>query len=317
MRSVNPEILPKSVRYVKNGEGGRWWSSARAQRQVHAGWKDVQQELLRTADLAGIKALDPSIFGKTRSAATSDRNALLTLLDRPSQHVWVTFQGDDLWWCTVLDAIETNPDGPSKHRGNFWLTCATPWSNRSLGGRLLCKTELPGAATSTAGFRATVCKPSGWKEILRAIRDERHPDCADAKAAREAYQVAIEKLILHLGEKDFEVLIDLILARNGWARLAKLGGAREGIDIEAENAAIGEIAFVQVKSRANQATLNDYIVRFNAGRKRYSSMIFAVHTEDEQLLLPDTIPGQIWTRSLIAKLTVNSGLGDWLLNRVG
>ena len=96
-----------------------------------------------------------------------------------------------------------------------------------------------------------------------------------------------------------------------------MGGTREGLDIEAENAAIGEIAFVQVKSKANQATLNDYIARFSAERKRYARMIFAVHTEQGRLVLPDAIPGQIWTRPLIAKLVVNSGLGDWLMNRVG
>ena len=51
------------------------------------------------------------------------------------------------------------------------------------------------------------------------------------------------------------MLVDLILSRSGWARLAKLGGTTEGIDIEAENASAGEIAFVQVKSSATPATL--------------------------------------------------------------
>ena len=34
-----------------------------------------------------------------------------------------------------------------------------------------------------------------------------------------------------------------------------LGGAREGIDVEVENAAAAEIAFVQVKSSAGQTVL--------------------------------------------------------------
>lgn len=314
---MNPESLPKTVRYVKNGARGRWWSSAQTLGQIHAGWKAVPQDLIRAADPGAIKALDPSIFGTTPSAVSNDRNALLALIDHPSQHIWVTFQNDDMWWCTVLDGIETNPDGPTKDRGNFWLTCAMPWSNRSLSGRPLAMTDLPGIATATAGFRATVCEPGGWREILRAIRDEKDPDTIDAQLAREAYVVAVDKLVRRLGAKDFEVLIDLVLSRDGWVRLAKLGGAREGIDIEVENPAIGEIAFVQVKSAADQKVFDDYVDRFNARRERYARMIFAVHTGEERLKSREDIRAQIWTRRKIAELVVKSGLGDWLMKRVG
>ncbi len=64
---------------------------------------------------------------------------------------------------------------------------------------------------------------------------------------REAYTAAVTKLVKHLHDRDFELLIDLILARTGWVRLARLGGVTEGTDIEAENVATNEIAFVQVK----------------------------------------------------------------------
>jgi hypothetical protein len=309
--------LPNSVRYVKNGEGGRWWPAAKkAHGQVHLGWRSVPYALLRSADMAAIEALIRSEFG-TKRGATQDFNALCTLLDHPSQHVWVTFQDGCMWWCTVDDGIKENPDGDMSNRGHFWLTCARPWSNRSIGGkRHLSITDLPGIVTATAGFQGTVCKPTGWKEILRIIRNEEDVDARAAALAREAYEGAVAKLIARLGEKDFEILVDLILSRAGWARLAKLGGVREGIDVEVENVTLDEIAFVQVKSSATQAVLDDYVSRFKQQTDRYKRMIFAVHSPKGTLTPPDGLPVQVWTGEKIADLVVRLGLGDWVAKRL-
>lgn len=309
---MTPSSLPQSVRYVKNGGGGRWWKAARASNQVHLGWSRVPQELLRSADLEGINALDQSVFGAGQGEATRDRNALLTLIDRPSRHIWITFQDGFLWWCLVKDEVETNPAGESREHGHFWLTCARPWSNLSIGGRPLATADLPGTATTTAGYQATVCEPTGWATILRIISDEPDADVASAAEARKAYEAAIQTLVARLHPKDFEVLIDLIFARTGWARVAKLGGATEGTDMEVENVTSGEIAFVQVKSSAGQRVLDDYVVRFSARRERYARMIFAVHTPKGTLRLPAELPVQIWNGERIAELVVALGLGEWL-----
>ena len=113
------------------------------------------------------------------------------------------------------------------------------------------------------------------------------------------------------------MLIDLILARTGWIRIAKLGGATEGTDIEAENVATDEIAFVQVKSEANQSKLNDYVKRFQARREFYDRMIFAVHSPVGTLAPPDDEPEvQVWEGNRIAELAVRLGLGEWIANRL-
>jgi hypothetical protein len=304
--------LPSSVRYVKNGEGGRWWKTAKERAQVHLGWSGVPRELLERRDLRAIEALPAAIFGTKPSASTRDRRALMTLLDRPSQHLWITFQDGFLWWTTVGDRVEVNPEGESREQGHFWLVCNRPWSNRSLGGKPLATADLPGTATTTAGFQGTVCEPAGWRTILRLIQDEQHPDAAAASVARQAYKDAVGKLVAHLYAKDFEVLIDLILSRSGWARIAKLGGATEGVDVEAENATTGEIAFVQVKSVADQRVLADYIERFQARRERYARMIFAVHSPRGDLHAPGDLPVHVWDLDRIADLVVALGLGDWV-----
>jgi hypothetical protein len=90
----------------------------------------------------------------------------------------------------------------------------------------------------------------------------------------------------------------------------------EGIDIEVENLAIGETAFVQVKSVASQDGLDDYVDRFAERRERYQRMIFAVHTPRGALKAPPDQPIQVWAGEHIAKLVVRLGLGDWVANRI-
>jgi hypothetical protein len=304
------------LRYIKNGAGGQWWKAARDNGQIHAGWGGVPAPMLLAADMPAIESLIRAQFG-AKPGATQDYNALRTLLDRPSRHLWVTFQDGCMWWGTVRDGIETNPEVETRDRGHFWLTCATQWSNHSLGGvRHLAASELPGIVTVTAGYQATVCEPKGAREILRIIGNEEDADARTAAQARQAYEAAVSKLVARLGPKDFEVLIDLILSRTGWARLAKLGGATEGIDVEVENIASDEIAFVQVKSTATQAVLDDYTARFNARRERYNRMIFAVHTPKGTLTPPVGQPVSIWTGADIARRVVQLGLGDWVATRL-
>lgn len=307
--------LPESVRYVKIGEGGQWWTASKSRQQVHLGWGSVSPDLLMRGDLVGIEAAIRADYGAKRGA-TQDFNGLRSLLLRPSRHIWITFQEGYLWWCTVRDGVHVNPHGKSKVEGHFWLVCARPWSNRSLGGRLLAMADLPGIVTRTAGYRATTCEPASAGEILRILRDEKDPDHIAMEATRASYEEAVARLIARLGDRDFELLIDLILARTGWVRLAKLGGTTEGIDIEIENPAVDEIAFVQVKSTASQDVLDDYVRRFAARRERYQRMIFAVHTLGRPLIPPDDKAVQVWTGPRISSLVVKLGLGDWVASRL-
>lgn len=248
--------------------------------------------------------------------ATQDYNALLALLDHPSQHLWVTFQDSCLWWCTARDGVHINPSGESKDEGHFWLECEKSWSCESLGGRLLSIANLPGAVAATAGFRATVCKPKASREILGLVRDERHSDARAALEAREAYCRAIAKLISRLSDKDFELLIELILSRTGWERTGKIGRVKEGTDIEAENVSTNECAFVQIKSVASQVVFNGYLKKFSERRQQFHRMIFAVHTPKTTLTPPSGQPVQIWAGDYISQLVVRLGLGEWVANRI-
>ncbi len=241
---------------------------------------------------------------------------LFALLDRPSRHVWITFEEGYLWWCTVRDDLTISPTGSTASAGHFWLTCQRPWNNKSIGGRTLEMANLPGGVTATAGYRATTCEPTAAAQILRLITDEVDPEVFHAQRALRDYQAAVASIVRRLGHKDFELLVDLLLSRSGWARVAKLGGATEGIDVEVENPATGEIAFVQVKSAASQSVLDDYVQRFSSRRERYHRMIFAVHSTRAALVPPSDVPVQVWNVEDIARLAVRLGLAEWVSSRV-
>lgn len=275
----------------------------------------MPDDALRAIDVSALRDLLRLQYG-SKPGATQDLNQLLALLQEPSRHLWVTFEDGFMWWSTVRDGITVSPENETAEHGHFWLDLDRPWDNRSLAGRYLAASELPGIVTTTAGFRGTICEPKGWREILRLIRDEDDEDAAAAMAARLAYQGAVGKLVARLRPKDFEVLVDLILARSGWTRIARIGGATEGIDVEVENPAVDEIAFVQVKAAAGQGVLDDYVGRFRARRERYDRMIFAVHSPRGSLATPPGEPVQVWDGPKVAELVVRLGLGDWVAKRV-
>ena len=86
---------------------------------------------------------------------------------------------------------------------------------------------------------------------------------------------AAAEMIAGLHWADFETMVDLMFARR--AGSAYRGSAKpRDIDLLLREQATGETAFVQVKSKASQAVLDDYLERFaGAG---YDRMFFVCHS---------------------------------------
>ena len=121
-------IRQMTVRYIKNGEGGRWWRAAKEQGQLHAGWSpSVSQENLQSRHLPSIEEELRNYWvaqGKPKNFG-ANFNQLKTLLDNPSQYIWITFAVGYMWWCTTKDDLTVNPEGESQAKGHFWLLAST------------------------------------------------------------------------------------------------------------------------------------------------------------------------------------------------
>jgi hypothetical protein len=196
------------------------------------------------------------------------------------------------------------------------LKCDLPWSNTSMGGRPLSLADLPGDVTLTQGFRGAVGTPKFEGQILRVIQDEIDPAVAVASTARQEYENALKAIVKRLSWKDFELLVDLILDRSGWARVTRRGGPSEGTDLDVANWAVGERAFVQIKSAADQRVLDEYVTEFEK-RPQYHRMIFAIHTSPAGgFKLPPNPDVHVWEVDDVVRLVVRVGLGEWVESKL-
>jgi hypothetical protein len=123
--------------------------------------------------------------------------------------------------------------------------------------------------------------------------------------------LAIE-MIRGLDWADFETLTDLIFARSGWQRSTRVGENLPDYDLVMEQPTTGETAFVQVKSKATQSEVDDYLGRFRRGG--YDRLFFVCHS-DETLTLPDEARLHLFQGERLSDAAVKNGLYDWLVER--
>ena len=81
-----------------------------------------------------------------------------------------------------------------------------------------------------------------------------------------------------------------------------------------QDIATGARAFVQVKSPACAAVLQDYIKRFDRAGL-YDRMFFVCHTETDRLDPNGREDLHLWAGSRLAELSVKAGLFDWLIKK--
>ncbi len=168
--------------------------------------------------------------------------------------------------------------------------------------------------TQVAAYRQTVCGVKASDYLLRRINGIEEPVVARAREAKSAMIAVATEMIAGLHWADFETLVDLIFARAGWQRISRVGGTQADTDLVLEQPTTGEIAFVQVKSKAAQSVLDDYVGRFRRSNK-YDRMFFICHSPTGTLSINDMAGVHIWVGDRLADASVKAGLFDWLTKR--
>ena len=151
--------------------------------------------------------------------------------------------------------------------------------------------------------------------LLRRIKGIEEPIIGRANEARRVMMSVASDMIQGLHWADFETLTDLIFARSGWQRSTRVGEHLTDIDLVMEQPTTGEMAFVQVKSKAGQATVDDYLGRFR--RSGYDRFFFICHSAQGRLTLPDEPRLHLFEGERLADAAVKNGLYDWLIERSG
>jgi hypothetical protein len=308
---MNP-INPKEFRYIKLGRGGSWAQLAFERGELHFGYATVSHDLCLQGDWDAVTRFLTEAgrsLGKARDAVREIRD-FYTL---GSDCLWITFADGHLWWAfaepevTWLGVAE---DG----QGARMRRTVDGWRKVNIQGEPLRIDDLSTRLTQVAAYRQTVCSVKASDYLLRRINGTEEPVVARAREARSSMIAVATEMIAGLHWADFETLVDLIFARAGWQRISRVGGTQADTDLVLEQPTTGETAFVQVKSKAGQAVLDDYISRFRRSGT-YDRMFFICHSPTGTLSVDDTAGVHIWAGDRLADAAVKAGLFDWLTER--
>lgn len=300
-------FAPKTVRYIKLGRGGSWADVSLQRGELHFGHGKIPHELCTKGRWDEVKQLFAT-GGKTASKASDLTRELREFYTLGSDCLWITFAQGHLWW--TFAEPEVRWLGKGDGHGERVRRCIGPWRNIDRKGRPIRVADLSSTLTQLQAYQQTLCKVRSEDYLIRRIEGLDNPAVAAAQAARSAVIDAAKALIAGLHWADFETLVDLIFARSGWQRVSRLGGTQADVDLLLRDQATGETAFVQVKSKARQKVLDDYVERFEASG--CDRLFFVCHTTSGALSAADRRI-HIWAHDELAERAVRAGLLDWLI----
>jgi hypothetical protein len=310
---VSGPITAEAVRYIKFGRGGDWekecieggiarfgYATERPSRfamALEGRWEDLREAFLADGQAPG-------------TATRFTRDTRHFFADAQST-LWITFYRQLLWWAFL------DPAAPERHadgRGTFRRVVGA-WRDSDRIGSKLSIDRLSGSLTKIAAYRSTTfaLDPLQAEYVIRRVNGERSPTVEQALAALAMLRQSTRELLGLLEPRDFELLVDLIFTSSGWRRIGAVGGAQKTLDMDVVLPSTGERAFIQVKSRATNAELSEYIAQLD-DLGPYRRMFFVYHTgsvtdpEDDRVVVIG--PEQL------AALVLDAGLADWLIARV-
>ena len=305
-------IAATTARYIKLGTNNAWFSGAKANKRIEFGHSAVPHEMASRGNRAEIAAFYRE-HDRTKAKASDFAREVVDFYTQDRECLWITFAEGSLW-CGFTESGVTML-GESDSNGERARTLAEGWSNLDADGKLLTIGSLSTRLTKVAAYRQTICGVEALDYLIRRINAIDEPAVAAAKRAQQAMLASANDLITGLHWRDFEVMCDLIFARSGWQRVAELGGLQKDTDLDVDQAATGERAFVQIKSAAATETLNDYVTRFEAD-PGFDRMFFICHSPRGALAAPiSSKPVHIWVGQAVARQAIAAGLYEWLIGK--
>lgn len=300
---------PTTVRYIKLGEGGEWEDRCLNHDQtVMLGYANPHHSDALNGDWEKVYDFWLKHRNGHSGAATRDLNQIRDFYTLPESGLWVTFHSRHLYWCCAQSEVTELPDGERVRKA------LGGWKCESLTGEPLRIENLDGRVTKVQGFRGTICTVELEDYLIRKIRGEVQPDVKAAIQAHDHLKVCLASLISGLWWKDFELLVDLVFSQAGWQRVSVLGKTDKDLDLDLLAPVTGRRAFVQVKSSATLATLENSIAAFRSATD-FDEMYFVVHTADPALRDRAAEGVTIIDLPKLAELVVSAGLVDWLITK--
>jgi hypothetical protein len=300
-------ISPKSVRYIKLGEGGAWEKGCIEQGLLQFGFDSGNPETLQWAAEGRWGELAASWRTvKSQGTATRFTNETRFFFEAGPEDLWITFVGERFYW----GFLEPGAPRPIRPDLSSVRKVRDGWRCVDRDGKPLLKSNLPGGITSLAAYRGTSCSVKAAAHVVRRINAELSEEVKRAEAVRIELIRSLVPLIRRLGPRDFEVLVELIFGASGWRRIDSTGGARKLLDLDLELPSTGERAFVQVKAKTSQAEFETYALQrkdCDFDRMFYVYHTGTVTTDDEAVTVIEA--------TKLARMALDAGLTDWVIRK--
>jgi hypothetical protein len=307
---MKAEIQPSRVRYIKLGDGGRWEQECLDKRIIRLGFGSSRVDRFHLCDAGRWEELAETFIaeGKDRGTATRFTNETRLFFEDDGSTLWLTFVGEQLWW-GFMDTARAKPHQDGK---GVWRSIASGWRSKDLNGAALTKERLSGALAKLAAYRGTSCRVDCEGYAVRRINGQKIPEVERAIRVLEETKLAVIDLMKLLGDRDFEMLVDLVFSTSGWRRQGTVGKTQKTLDLDLVLPSTGERAFVQVKSKTTSAELAEYVGKI-ADLGPYDRMFYVYHsgeafTDDERVI--------VLTPVKLADLVLDAGLMTWLVRKV-
>lgn len=306
------KIAPSAVRYIKLGPKNQWAPAAFERGELHFGYKTISHELCAAGQwdqVTQILIAEGRSGGKETDATREIRD--FYTLDQTC--LWITFADRRLYWAFAEpEVIWAGPE--TEAQGCRVRKTIGPWRSSDTAGRPLLFEELSTRLTQVASYRQTLCSVRDQDYLLRRVNGEAEPIVQEAIEVRGKMLSVAARMIKRLHWAEFETMVDLIFTRSGWQRVSTVGGTQKDADLILQHPTTGETASVQVKSKARQAVLDDYVKRFRSSGM-HDRLFFICHSPIGALSVSSDRELHLWTDEVLAATAIRAGLFEWLIER--
>lgn len=295
--------------FIKLGEGGEWAKECIEKGIIKFGYRGTPNDPCLRGEWDEVKAFWIERRNGDKSTAANDTRQIRTYYEATSDDIFITFSDGYLWWCQPRGV----PVVLAEEGGIRVRPTVDGWHNASITGGPLLIGRLSGKLAMTQMYRGTICEVRDKDYLLRRVTGQSIPELVEIEATEQRLVEQILSMVRLLSPEDFELMVELIFSRSGWQRQLRTGGTLKTIDLELLLPTTGERAFVQVKSRTDQAEFEAYAAAF-AASDAYQRMFYVWHTGTLKELSAANIT--LWGPDDIGGYVLNAGLLAWLKDRV-
>ena len=308
----------KKIRYIKLGDGGKWWKECLDRKIIRLGFNSGSPEVFDLAKSGDWESLKKYWTDHQVGTPTQHTNQTQEFFEDNGETLWITFEGGCLYYAFSDGGdIVKEPSIESKHWTSYRRLAGDGWKNTDAEGNELRREGLSGRLTKTAGYQQTICglKKDVEEYLLNRLKCKVSSDLVKAISSKSELEKSIQPLIQFLTPQNFELLVELIFANSGWRKTTSTGGSQKTTDLDLYNPITSQQVWVQVKSTTDPKQFREYVEKHYSDRSNFETMYYVYHTGNIGEILNEDTQISVWDIETVATQVVANGLVDWVLNK--